>query len=139
MALKVFDKWAIDFMGPINPPRKKTGAYYIITATDYVTRWAEAQAVKDCIADTAAHFIFKHILTRFGCPKVLMSDRGTHFVNEIIQALTKEFRIHHVKSTPYYPQANGTVEAFNKILEHALTKICNVEHSNWDMRIPSSL
>ena len=99
MAMQAFEKWAIDFVGPINLPRKKTGERYIITATDYVTRWAEAQAVKDCTADTAAHFIFEHILTRFGCPNILMSDRGTHFVNETIESLMEEFQIHHMKST----------------------------------------
>lgn len=54
MALQEFDKWAIDFVGPINLLGKKTGAQYIITATDYLTRWAEAQPVKDCTADTIA-------------------------------------------------------------------------------------
>ena len=58
MALQAFEKWAIDFVGPINPPGKKTGARYIITATGYVTRWAEAQAVKYYTADTTVHFIF---------------------------------------------------------------------------------
>ena len=76
MALQAFDKWAIDFFGPINPPGKKTGARYIITATDYVTRWAKAKAIKDCTVDILVHFIFEHILTRFGCPNILMSDRG---------------------------------------------------------------
>ena len=91
MALKAFDKWAIDFVGLINPPGKKTDARCILTAIDYVTRWAEAQAVKDCTAHTTTHFIFDQILTRFGCPKILMSDRGMQFVNETIQALTEEF------------------------------------------------
>ena len=86
----------------------------------------EVQAVKDCTVDTTTHFIFEHILTRFGCPKIFMSDRDMHFVNEIIQALTEEVRIHHAKSTPYYLQENGIVEDFNKILEHGFTKVCNL-------------
>ena len=91
ITLQAFNKWAIDFVGPINPPRKRTGTRYIITATDYLTRWVEAAPVKDYNVAIAAQFIFENILARFGCPRILMSDQGTHFLNQTIQLLTEEF------------------------------------------------
>ena len=58
VTMKALDKWDIDFVGPINPPGKRTGSRYIIIATDYLTRWVEARLVKDCSAATAVQFIF---------------------------------------------------------------------------------
>ena len=65
-----------------------------------------------------------------------MSDRGMHFLNETISALTEEIQVYRLKRTHYHPQANGTVEAFKKVLENALTKVCNAKQSDWDLRIP---
>jgi transposase InsO family protein len=123
-------------VGPINPPGKCIGARYIITATEYLSRWAEATTVKDCSENTTACFIFDDIITRFGCPKVLMSDQGTHFINKTVTALTEEFAVHHQKSTPYHPQENRMVESFNKILEITLTNICSVNEDEGDLRVP---
>jgi transposase InsO family protein len=139
MTLQAFEKWAIDFVGPINPLGKCTGARYIITAIEYLTRWAKKREVKDCSVVTAAHFIFDDIITRFGCPKVLMSDQGTHFINKIVEAPLEEFALHHQKSTPDHPQENEIVEAFNKILETTLTNICSVNMDDWDLRVPTVL
>lgn len=75
-ALQVFEKWAVDLIGPINPPARHSKARYILTATNYLTRWAEAEPVKDCSTDTAARFIFQNIITRFGCPRSLTSDQA---------------------------------------------------------------
>jgi len=91
VSLQPFEKWAIDFAGPIQPPSKKIGACYIITATEYLTRWVEGQPVKDFTGATTTKFLFEYVLTRFGCPKVFMSDRGTYFLNEMINVLTEDF------------------------------------------------
>jgi hypothetical protein len=72
-------------------------------------------------------FVFENVITRFECSKVLMRKYGSHFLNETRRELTHDFIIHHQKSSPYHSQANGIFEAFNKILEHALTKVCNVQ------------
>jgi transposase InsO family protein len=126
-------------VGSINPPGKRTGERYIITATEYLTRWVEARVVKDCSETTTAHFIFDDIINRFRCPKVLMIDQHTHFINKTVEALIEEFAVHHQKSTPYHPQENGMVEAFNKILETTLTKIFSVNRDDWDLRVPTVL
>ena len=90
-SLQPLEKWEIDFVGPIQPPGKKTVSHYIITTMEYLTRWAEAQPVKYSTGATTKKFLFEYVLTIFGCPKVLMSDKGTPFLNETITVLIEEF------------------------------------------------
>ena len=134
-----FEIWAIDFIGPFPIPAKRTGARYIITTVEYVTKWAEAELVDTCSSEIAAKFIYENIITRFECPLTLISDQGTHFINRIIKTLIDQFQIEHRRSTAYHPQSNGAIEAFNKTLTKGLTKICNVDKDDWDERIPTIL
>jgi hypothetical protein len=65
-----------------------------------------------------------------------MNGQGAHFINKTIYVMTEELEVHHHKITPYHPQENDTVEAFNKILENALTNICNINIDDWNLKVP---
>ena len=78
--LAPFEKWGIDFIGPINPVSARKNRY-IILATDYATKWVEARSTKRNDTTTTAGFLFEEIMMRFGHPLELVSDRGKHFLN----------------------------------------------------------
>ena len=65
---------------------------------------------------TAATFVFNHIIARFGVPQAIITDHGSHFRNVMMTELTEQLGLRHDSSTPYYPQANGLVEAINNVL-----------------------
>ncbi|MCO5574477.1 hypothetical protein L7F22_028262 [Adiantum nelumboides] len=139
MGARAFAKWGIDFVGPIAPPAYKSHAQYIIVATDYLTKWVEAKATTKNDAKTTAQFLYENIFTRYGLPIEIVSDRETHFINEVIENLLDEFMVIHRKSAPYHPQANGQAESTNKILVTVLTKIVSESRADWDQKLHSAL
>ena len=81
LPLVPFEKWKINYVGPVRPNTSR-GMVYIMVATKHLTKWAEAKAVKTDTAVHVATFMYKKIISRFGCPKILVNDRGSHFLNE---------------------------------------------------------
>ena len=116
----------MDFIGPVKPTSSR-GHKYILVATNYCTKWVEAVALRDNKAASVAKFLYHNIMTRFGCPVELVSDRGGHFFNEVIEELTNTHMILHKKSTAYHPQANGQAKNTNKVLIKILKKIVQEE------------
>ena len=139
MGARAFAKWGIDFVGSINPPAYRTGAQYIIVATDYLTKWVEAKATQKNDARTTACFLYEYVFTRYGLPIEIVSDRGTHFINEVIQYLLSEFMVIHRKSAPYHPQSNGQAESTNKVIKIVLIKICGDSRTDWELKLYSVL
>ncbi|GJU17499.1 reverse transcriptase domain-containing protein [Tanacetum coccineum] len=68
---EIFDIWGIDFMGPFPKSYKFE---YILVAVDYVSKWAEAQALPTNDARVVITFL-KKLFCHFGMPKALISDR----------------------------------------------------------------
>src|SRR3954449_3153480 len=131
-----FYQIGIDFVGPL--PRTQREKKYIIVAMDYLTKWPEARAVSEATAEAAANFIYEQIICQHGCPQIILSDRGTHFNNNMIKRLMEKFKINHLLSTPYYPQTNGLVEQFNRTLCESLSRL-SLSNNSWDLYIAPSL
>ena len=76
--IEIFDCWGIDFIGPLSSSFSNE---YILLAVEYVSRWVEAAATLKAAAKTVIKFLNRNIFTRFGTPRVLISDGGSHFCN----------------------------------------------------------
>src|SRR5438034_2526405 len=131
-----FERIGIDFVGPLE--RTKKGNKYILVITDYLTKWPEAKAMKEATAKNVIEFIYQEVICRHGCPRVILSDRGTHFRNELVDGLCEKFEIKHKLSSSYHPQTNGLVERFNRTLCEGLAKVTEKENE-WDKYIESVL
>ena len=134
---KLFERFALDFVGPL--PTTMNGNAYIIVATEALTRWPLARAVSAADADTAAKFFYEEIVLQFGPPDTILTDRGTHFLNQTIERITEHLETKHLRTTAYHPQANGMTERFNGTLCTALAKLAEGNIDEWDIYIPAVL
>nr|KYP30922.1 Retrovirus-related Pol polyprotein from transposon 17.6 [Cajanus cajan] len=97
---EVFNVWGIDFMGPFPI---SFGFSYILLTVDYVSKWVEAKSTRTNDARVIVDFVRSNIFYKFGVPRAIISDHGTHFCNRSMQALLKKYRVVHIISTPYHP------------------------------------
>ncbi|MCO5575487.1 hypothetical protein L7F22_029288 [Adiantum nelumboides] len=132
-----FEKWGIDAIGPL--PRTTTGKQYILTATDYMTKWAEAASVAPIIATDVSKFMLDYIYSRFGTPLQILSDRGPGFRGDFIDAVLENLSIKYVHSTPYYPQCNGLVEKTNGVSCKIINKHIRDRPQDWDKHLTAAL
>ncbi|KAL1568704.1 hypothetical protein AAHA92_00285 [Salvia divinorum] len=133
---EIFDVWGMDFMGPFPSSYENL---YILVAVDYVLKWIEAKATSTCDAKEVARFLKSNIFARFGVPRAIISDQGTHFCNRTIEALMKKYGVHHRLSSPYHPQANGQAEVSNREIKNILEKTVNPSRKDWSKRLDDSL
>ncbi|GKE24887.1 reverse transcriptase domain-containing protein [Tanacetum coccineum] len=132
---EIFDIWGIEFMGPFPKSYKFE---YILVAIDYVYKWVEAQALPTNDARVVITFL-KKLFCRFGMPKALISDRGTHFCNKIIEKTMKKYGVNHRFSTSYHPQTIGQVENTNRALKRILEKTVKDNPAIWSKKLDDAL
>jgi hypothetical protein len=136
LTVEVFDCWGIDFMGPFP---NSHGFLYILLAVDYVSKWVEAIPTKTNDHLVVLAFLKDNILARFGMPKAIISDQGTHFCNKPFEALMKKYGVTHKTTTAYHPQANGQAELANREIKRILEKTVNPNRKDWSLRLNDAL
>ncbi|CAN6562567.1 unnamed protein product [Malus baccata var. baccata] len=132
LSVEIFDVWGIDFMGPF---LSSHGFLYILLAVDYVSKWVEAKATRTNDSKVVAEFVKSNIFARFGMPRVLISDGGSHFCNRTIDALLKKYNVTHRVSTPYHPQTSGQAEVSNQEIKQIMEKTVGPTRKDWSLRL----
>ncbi|GKE21008.1 reverse transcriptase domain-containing protein, partial [Tanacetum coccineum] len=127
---EIFNIWGIAFMGPFPKSYKFE---YILIAVDYISKWAEAQALPTNDARVVITFL-KKLFCRFGMPKALISDQGTHFCNKIMEKTKKRYGVNH-----RHPQTSGQIENTNRALKRILEKTIKDNPAIWSRKLDDAL
>ncbi|GKE53264.1 reverse transcriptase domain-containing protein [Tanacetum coccineum] len=132
---EIFDVWGIDFMGPF--PSSK-GNKYILVAVDYLSKWVEAKALPTNDARVVCKFL-KSLFARFGAPRAIISDRGTHFCNDQFAKVMLKYGVTHRLSTAYHPQTSGQIEVSNRGLKRILERTVGENRASWSDKLDDAL
>ncbi|RVW74067.1 Transposon Tf2-11 polyprotein [Vitis vinifera] len=132
-----FAQWGMDIVGPLPaaPAQKK----FLLVATDYFSKWVEAEAYASIKDKDVTKFVWKNIVCRFGIPQIIIADNGPQFDSIAFRNFCSELNIRNSYSTPRYPQSNGQAEATNKTLINALKKRLEQAKGKWVEELPGVL
>ena len=136
LVVEFFDVWGIDFMGPFPT---SFGYAYILVGVDYVSKWVEAVPCR--VGDNKAVLKFQkeNIFSRFGVPKAIISDGGSHFCNKPFENLLSKYGVKHKVATPNHPKTSGQVELANREIKTILMKVVNSSRKDWSLKLQDSL
>jgi hypothetical protein len=125
-----FSKWGLDFIGPINPS-SSAGHIFILTTTDYFTKWTEVVPLRHAQDEQVISFLESNIFSRFGLPLEIITDNGPAFISAKLTQFLAKLGVKHFTSSAYYPQGNGQAESTNKNLVRIIKRIIEDKPRQW--------
>nr|GEY68662.1 reverse transcriptase domain-containing protein [Tanacetum cinerariifolium] len=117
---------------------QRQGNKYILVDVDYLSKWVEAKALPTNDARVVVKFL-KSLFSRFGTPKAIISDQGTHFCNNQFSRFMAKYGVTHHLSTAYHPQTSGQVEVTNCGLKRILERTMGENHASWSDKLEDVL
>ncbi|GKC79473.1 reverse transcriptase domain-containing protein [Tanacetum coccineum] len=120
------------------PPQERSLRPGFTGHISFAMRWVEARAFPTNDSRNVVNFL-KILFARFGIPKALISDRGTHFCNHQMEKAMKRYRVVHRLSTAYHPQTNRQVENTNRAIKRILEKTIRNNRNDWSYKLDDAL
>jgi hypothetical protein len=129
-----FMQWGLDFIGEINMP-SSTQHKWILTCTDYFTKWIEAIPTKQDTDSVIIQFLETNISSRFKCPVNMITDKEVALKSKRMDKFYQDYNINLGHSTTYYLQGNELVESSNKILTKIIKRLLQENKKTWHKNI----
>ena len=106
------------------------GNIYILLIVDYLSKWVEAISCLRNDANTVVGFFQRNILNRYGAPRTIISDEGSHVANKLFAKLMSRYSVRHAMVLAYHPQSNGQANVSNREIKNILEKIVNTSRKD---------
>jgi transposase InsO family protein len=98
---------------------------------DYVSKWVEALPCRAADSKHAKKMFHQVIFPRFGIPRMVISDGGSHFIDKSFRQFLAGYGVKHNVATPYHPQTSGQAETSNKQIKNILQKTVDEMGKKW--------
>ena len=133
-----FRQWGLDFIGEIN--LTSLGQHrWILTATDYFKKWIEVAPTRKATEDVIIDFLINNILSRFGCPRKIVTNNAKAFTSSKLVKFYSDYNIILSHSIAYYTKGNGLAESSNKILLRIIKKLLQDNKKAWHAKLKFAL
>ena len=129
---------SIDVMGPfISGKRRKR---FILSVIDFFSQYLMLIPIKDHNATIVSQALYERVIGYFGCPRKILSDRGTEFIGRVWGELMELLGIQQVLTSPYYPQGNGIIKRSHRTVGNMVkAQLGHCDDSDWANVLPSTM
>ena len=130
----VFSRWHMDILSGL--PTTKEKYKHILVVVDSYSKWCECFPLRTQEATEVAAVLFREIISRYGAPRCIISDRAQNFMSTLIKALAELLQIKRTYTSSYHPVTKGLAESKNVVILQTLRAYCKNQQDDWSELLP---